>query len=78
MLDFNAVGVERVIPLIEVKNTHLMRLYNNKGRVYRPMDGVGYQPQSNSGEKSPKTTFKRRKRSNFIQEKTTQTKKSVH
>jgi len=38
LLDFNAVGVERVIPLIEVKNTVLMEMYNDRGRVYKPIE----------------------------------------
>jgi len=38
LLDFHAVGVERVIPIIEVKNSSLLDLYNNRGRIYKPAD----------------------------------------
>jgi len=37
LLDFNSVGIERVIPLVEVRNKHLLNLYNNRGRVYKPV-----------------------------------------
>ena len=36
LLDFNSVGVERIIPYIEVRNQRLLHMYNNRGRVYKP------------------------------------------
>ena len=35
LLDFHAVGVERVIPVTEVRNYHLLNLYNTRGKVYK-------------------------------------------
>jgi hypothetical protein len=46
LLDFHAVGVERVIPIAEVRNAYLEQLFNNRGRVYKPQDVVYPMKQS--------------------------------
>lgn len=35
LLDFNSVGIERIIPTVEIKNKHLLNLYNSRGKVYK-------------------------------------------
>jgi hypothetical protein len=61
LLDFHAVGVERVIPMVEVKNLHHLRLYNNKGKVYRPVDTFSIDVRHSPTK--PTTEKKKRKKS---------------
>lgn len=55
LLDFNSVGIERVIPVVEIKNKHLLNLYNNRGRVYKPLfSPLVSKPDFNKNQSTPK------------------------